>query len=81
MEPNCYVTVVYGYGMRKQLVSLFRFLSAYMSYNSEVYSSCFVSYINMCKDTVVDSFEVSETDIRYTCCQVSGLLELRIFPK
>lgn len=50
-------------GDEKQLVSLIRFLSAYMSYNSEAYSSCFVSSINMCKGIVVDSFEVSETDI------------------
>lgn len=64
-------------GDEKQLVSL-RFLSAYMSYNSEAYSSCFVSSINMCKGIVVDSFEVSETDIWNTCCQVSDLLELHI---
>lgn len=50
-------------GDKKQLVSVVRFLSAYMSYNSEAYSSCFVSSINMCKGIVVDGFEVSETDI------------------
>jgi len=50
-------------GDEKQLVSPIRFLSAYMSYNSEAYSSCFVRSINMCKGIVVDSFEVSETDI------------------
>lgn len=65
-------------GDEKQLVSLVRFLSACMSYNSETYSSCFVSSINMCKGIVVDSFEVSLTDIWNTCCQVSGLLELHI---
>lgn len=65
-------------GDKKQLVSVVRFLSAYMSYNSEAYSSCFVSSINMCKGIVVDGFEVSETDIWNTCCQVSGLLELHI---
>jgi hypothetical protein len=50
-------------GDEKQLVSLVRFLSAHMSYNSEGYSSCFVSSVNIYKGIVVDSFEVSETDI------------------
>lgn len=48
-------------------------MSAYMSYNSEAYSSSFVSSITICKSIVVDGFEVSETifEIHVARCLIS----------